>query len=137
MGTRSRLRNANRNRWPKPQVIERAPEVVVAPEPITIKGVQAMIRAMIVEQRKEMRKMLLSRDEPIVPVIQPELNEELSGEGKYSPIVSQVEPRVVRRNNQDEGIQRNGCNYKDLTTCKPSTFIGKEDLIRVMDWIIG
>ncbi|XP_052621088.1 uncharacterized protein LOC128126933 [Lactuca sativa] len=68
--------------------------------------------------------------EPRVIERAPELEE-----GNYSRTVSQAEPQVVRRNNQDEGIERNRCKYKDFTNFKPSTFTGKEDPIEVMDWI--
>ncbi|KAL7582700.1 hypothetical protein Lser_V15G42899 [Lactuca serriola] len=133
--TRSGFGNANGNRQLEPRVIKRAPEVLVAPEPISMAGVQAMIRAMMAKQREQMRQMLLNRDEPTVPIVQPELNEGQSEEGNFNRTVSQTEPPVVRRNNQDEGIKRNGRKYKDSTTCKPSKFIGKEDPIGVMDWI--
>ena len=46
-------------------------------EPITMAGVQAMILAMMVEQRDERRRMSRdNRDEPTTPVVQPELNKE-------------------------------------------------------------
>ena len=76
--------NANAN---KRSVIERAPEVVVAPEPIMMVGAQAMIRAMMAEQREEMRQMLLNMDEPTVPIMQPELNEGQVEERNYSRTV--------------------------------------------------
>ena len=67
-------RNTNGNQQPQPQVIERAPKVASTPEPIMMAGVQAMIQAMMVEQREEMRQMLLNNsDKPILPIVQPEL----------------------------------------------------------------
>ena len=42
---------------PDPRVIERALEVVLVVEPITMAGVQAMIMAIMVEQRDEMIQM--------------------------------------------------------------------------------
>ena len=39
-----------------------------------------------------------NRDEPTSPVLQSDLNEGQSKEGKYSQTVSQVEPHAVRRN---------------------------------------
>ena len=47
--------NENRNQRPRPQVIEQVPIVEVAPEPVTMARVQAMIRTMMVQQREEMR----------------------------------------------------------------------------------
>ena len=106
--TRSGFRNANGNANQQP-VIARAPEVAVAPEPITIAGVQAIIHAMMAEQREEMRQMLQdNRDEPIVPIVQPELNIEQSDEGNYNQTVNQAEPRVVRRNHPNGGNDGRG-----------------------------
>ena len=52
-----------------------------------------MIRAIKVEQREDMRQMVRNNmDEPIVPVVQLELNEGQSEEGNYSQTVSQAEP---------------------------------------------
>ena len=63
----------------------------------------------MVNQKEEMRKILLcNRDEPTMLVVQPKLNEELSEEGNYNRIVSQVGPRVVRRNDPDKRIDRDG-----------------------------
>ena len=94
-------------------------EVEVAPEPIMMEGVRAMIWAMMAEQREEMRKILLhNRDEHTILVEQPKLDEGQLEEWNYSMIVSQAKPPVVRRNNQDERIERNECKYKDFTNCK-------------------
>ena len=76
-----------------------------------------------------------NRDEPTMPIVQLEPNGEQSEHGTYSKTVSPAELQVVRRNNQYEGIKRNGCKYKDFMTCKPSTFTGKEDPIGDIDWI--
>ena len=63
------------NLQPKTQVIEHAPEVTAAPVPITMAGVQERIHSMMAEQKEEMRQILHdNRDEPIVPIVQPELN---------------------------------------------------------------
>ena len=65
--------------------------VEVAPELITIAGVQAMIQAMLAKQREEMRRMLHENmDEPTMPIEQPELIPEQSEEGNNSRHVSQV-----------------------------------------------
>ena len=87
--TRSGNVNANGDRN-QPPVVQQIPVVEeVAPEPVTMAGVQAMIRAMLAEQREEMRQML-NRDEPTMPIEQPELIPEQSEEGNYSRQVSQV-----------------------------------------------
>ena len=79
--------NANENRN-QPPVIQQIPVVVEdVPEPITMAGVQAMIRTMLAEQREEMRRMS-NRDEPTMPIEQPELIPEQSEEGNYSRQVS-------------------------------------------------
>ena len=75
--TQSRFRNANGNVNQCP-VIEHAPEVTTAPEPITVVAVQAMIRDMMAEQREDMRQMFVDRDEPTLPIVQHELNIEQS-----------------------------------------------------------
>ena len=49
--TRSEL--GNDNHQPESRVIERAPEVAVAPEPITMAGVHAMIQMMLDRQMEE------------------------------------------------------------------------------------
>ena len=68
--TRSGFGNANGNANANQRhVIERSTEVAAAPEPITMAGVQELIRAMMEEQREEMRQILLNRDEPIVAII--------------------------------------------------------------------
>ena len=74
MRTQSGLGNTDRNRkqQPYPQGIEQVPIVEVAPEPVRMAGVQAMM----VEQREEMRQLFLNnRGEPTMPVEQPELND--------------------------------------------------------------
>ena len=103
--TQSGFGNANRNdnANQRPMIV-RTPEVATTPELISIAGVQAMIRAMMAEQRDEMRQMLgINRDEPTVVMVQLELNEGQSEEGNYSQTISQVEPRVVRKNQPNEG----------------------------------
>ena len=131
---RSGAGNANRNQQPQPQVMEQVPIAEAAPEPITMAGVQAMIHTMMAEQREEIRKILLNnRSEPSMPVEQPELNDGQLEEGNYSRSGGQTEPLVDRRNNQEEGVEKNGCKYKDFMTCKPSTFTRKEDPVGVMD----
>ena len=125
--------NANRNR-DQPSVIEQIPVVVAAAEPIMIGGVQAMIQAMLDRQMEETRLLLQqTREELTMPIEQPELNEGQSEEGNYSGTVGQADAPVIRRINQDDGVERNGCKYKDFLTCKLSTFTGKEDPIGVMD----
>ena len=86
--TRSGVGNADENRN-QLLVIEQAPIVAATPEPITMAGVQAMIRTMLAEQRDEMRQMLHdNRDEPIIPIEEPELIPEQSEEGNNSRIMS-------------------------------------------------
>jgi len=134
--TRSGNVNANGNR-DQPPAIEQIPVVVAAAEPITMAGVQAMIQAMLDRQMEETRRLLQqNREEATIQIEQPELNEGQTEEGNYSGTVGQVNPPIVRQNNQDDEVERNGCKYKDFLTCKPSTFTGKEDPIGVMDWIL-
>ena len=59
------------NPQPKPQVIERTPEVADAPEQITMEGVQAMVRMMLDQQMRETRCLIQqSKDQLTVPVRQ-------------------------------------------------------------------
>ena len=65
--------NANPNQW---HVIDHAPKVAAAPEPIIVAGVQAMIQLMLDRQMEETRHLLQNnKDEPTIPIEQPELNE--------------------------------------------------------------
>ena len=106
--TRSGAGNANRNQQPQPQVMEQVSVAEAAPTPITMAGVQAMIQAMMADQREEMRQLLLNnRSAPSMPVEQPELNEGQSEEGNYSRSVGLYDPLVVRRNNQEDEVERN------------------------------
>ena len=59
------------NPQPKPQAIERTREVEVAPEPITMEGLQAMVWMMLDQQMRETRCLIQqSKDELTVPVRQ-------------------------------------------------------------------
>lgn len=49
-------------------------------------------------------------------MIDKQFNEERSEEGNYNRIVDQDKPQVIRRKNLDEGVDRNGCKYKDFMT---------------------
>ena len=68
-------------------------------------------------------------------VVQPKVNEELSEEGNYSHIVSQVEPRVVRRNDLDKTIDMDGRMYTNLLGSKPPSLSGSPKIVEIMDWI--
>ena len=108
MRTQSGLGNGNQQ--PLPRVIKRTPEVADTPEPMTTTRVQEMIWAMMARQMEEMRQMLRNyRDDPTMPIVQPELNEGQSEEGNYSQTVSQTEPKVVRKNQPNGGNDGCGC----------------------------
>ena len=122
--------NANENRH-QPPVIQQIPIVVEdVPEPITMAGVQAMIRAMLAEQREEMRRML-NRDEPTVHVEPTEPVPEQSEEGNYSRQVSQLgtQDGPKRRNYKD------GRMYKNFLGAKPPSLSGSPKPVEIMDWI--
>ena len=73
--TRSGAGNTNGNRN-QPPVLEEVPVAGAAPEPMTMAGVQAMIQMMLDRQMEEtMRLVQRNRDEPTIPVEQPELND--------------------------------------------------------------
>ena len=79
--SRSGARNPNRNQQPQPQVVEQVSIAGAALELITMARVEAMIHAMMDEQREEMRQLLLNNmSEPSMPVEQPELNDDQSEE---------------------------------------------------------
>lgn len=121
--TQSRLGNDNKNQQPEPRIVEHALEAMLAPEPIRM----AIIRALLVEQMEEMQRLIQKNGrEPTVPVMQPKLNEEKSEEGNYSRTMSHMEPQVVRRNNPELEIKKRRCKYWDFTICKSSTFSRKE-----------
>ncbi|KAL7591377.1 uncharacterized protein LOC111880758 [Lactuca sativa] len=116
--------------------MEQVPIVGAAPEPVTMAGVQAMIQAMMVKQREEMRQLLLNnRSEPSMPVEQPELNDEQSEEGNYSRTVSQAEPTVAERNNPKREINRDGRMYKNFLGAKLPSLAGSPKPVEIMDWI--
>ena len=117
-------------------MIERAPEVAAAPEPITMAGVQEMIQMMLDRQMEETRLLLQhNMDEPTVPIVQHELNEELSDEGNYSRTRSQVEPQVVKRNDPDRRIDKDGCIYKNFMGAKPPSLSGSPKPVEIIYWI--
>lgn len=74
-------------------------------------------------------------DEPIVPIVQPDLIVERSEEGNYSHIVSQVEPPVARRNVPERGIDRDRCMYNNFLGAKPPSLSRSPNPIEIMDWI--
>ena len=79
-----------------------------------------MMKMMLDCQMEDTRHLLQkNRDEPIVPIIKPEMNIEQSEEGNYSRTVSQVKPRVVRRNDTEKEIERDGRMYKNFLGAKP------------------
>ena len=55
-----------------------------------------------------------NREETTIQIEQPELNEGQTEEENYSGTVGQADPPVIRRNNQDDEVERNGCKYKDF-----------------------
>ena len=120
--TRSGAGNANGNRN-QPPVIQQIPIVVEdVPEPITMAGVQAMVRAMLAEQREEMRRMS-NRDEPTMPTEQPELIPEQSEEGNYSRQVSQVGTQGERRDGPERRNDKDGRMYKNFLGAKPPSLL--------------
>ena len=116
--TRSGVGNANGNRN-QPPMIKQIHVVVAAPEPITMDGVQALIRMILDHLMEETRRLLQQNQEELtVPIEQPELNDGQSKEGNDSRTVGQADPPVIRRNNKDDGVEWNGCKYKDFLTYK-------------------
>ena len=69
--TRSGPGNDNKSLQPEPRAVEHVPKVVPVVEGVTME----MLRALLVEQRDEMRQLLWENGrEPTVPAEQPELN---------------------------------------------------------------
>ena len=134
--TRSGAGNANRNQQPQPQVMEQVRITEAALEPITMAGVQAMIQEMIVEQREEMRQLLLNnRSEPSMPVEQLEFNDRQSDEGNYIRTVSQAEPTIAEWNNPEREINRDERMCKNFLGTKPPSLSGSPKPVEIMDWI--
>ena len=128
--TRSGVGNADENRN-QPPVIEQIPVVAAAPEPITMDAVQAMIRAMLAEQREEMRQMLHNnRDEPVIPIEEPELIPEQSEEGNNSRMVSQVGTQEERRNDPERETTRMGVCTRISWAPNRQVFLGAQSLLR-------
>ncbi|XP_023738586.1 uncharacterized protein LOC111886570 [Lactuca sativa] len=85
---------------------------------------------------EETRRLLQwNRDEPTVPIVQLELNIEQSEEGDFSKTITQVEPRMVRRNQPNGGNNGRVCKYKDFMASKPPSLPGSPTPMEVMDWI--
>ena len=78
---------------------------------------------------------LNNRYEPTIPVVQLEMDEELSEEGNYNHMVSQAEPRVVRRNDPDIEIDRDGSMYNKFLGAKPPSLSRSPKPVEIMDWI--
>lgn len=128
---RSELGNSNGNQQ-RERVMGRASVLALAPEPITI----AMIQAMLDFQMEGTRLLLQgNRDEPTALVMQRELEEERSKEGNYSRTISQAEPRKIRRNNPNKEFERNGCKYKGFMVVKPPSISRSPALLEVIEWI--
>lgn len=126
--------NGDRNQPPVVQQILVVEEV--APEPVTMAGVQAMIQAMLAEQREEMRRMLHeNRDEPTIHVEPTEPVPEQSEEGNYSRQVSQVGTQGERRDVLEGRNNKDGRMYKNFLGAKPPSLSGCPKPIEIMDWI--
>ncbi|XP_052622666.1 glycine-rich protein 2-like [Lactuca sativa] len=100
----------------------------------------AGVKAMMVKQREEMRQLLLNnKSEPSIPVKQPELNDDQSEEGNYSRSVGQTEPLVVRRNNHEDGVERNGCKMllKEFELELEKESVRNLNLIPYAVWMTG
>ena len=83
-----------------------------------------VIRALLAEHREGMRQLIRENErEPTMPIVQPELNEEMVEEGNYSQTVSQSEPPLVRRNQPDSGNDGCECKYKDFMASKPQDYL--------------
>lgn len=96
---------------------------MLAVEPITMVGFQAIIWEMLVEQMEESRQLLQgNRRKVTVPVDELALNEVQSEERSYNRTVDHGELRRVRRNKPNEMIERNGCTYKDFMASDPPCF---------------
>ena len=134
--TRSGNVNANGGRNQPPVVQQILVVEEVAPEPVTMAGVQAMIQAMLAEQREELRRMLHeNRDEPIIHVEPTEPVPEPSEEGNYSRQVSQVGTQGEQRDGPEGRNNKDGWMYKNFLGAKPPSLSGSPKSAEVMDWI--
>ena len=125
--------NEDRN---QPPMVEQAPVVAAAPEPMTMAGVQAMIQMMLDRQMEETRRLLQhNREEVSLQVEEPEVNRGHSEGGDYSGTVEQAEPPVVERNDPKREINRDGRMYKNFLGAKPPSLYGSPKPVEIMDWI--
>ena len=91
---------------------------------------------MLAEQREEMRRMLHeNRDEPTMPIEQPELIPEQSEEGNYSRPISQVGTHGERRHGLERGNEKDGRMYKNFFGAKPPSLSRSTKPIKIMDWV--
>ena len=133
--TRSGVGNADENRN-QPPVVEQAPVVAAAPEPMTMAGVQAMIQMMLDRQMEETRRLLQqNREEVSLQVEEPEVNGGHSEGGNYSGTVGRAEPPVVERNDPERERNRDGRMYKNFLGAKPPSLSGSPKPVEIMDWI--
>ena len=76
-----------------------------------------------------------NRDEPIIPIEEPELIPEQSKEWNNSRIMSQVGTQGERRNNPKRRNNKDGRMYKNFLGAKPPSLSGSPTPVQVMDWI--
>ena len=107
-------------------MIERAREVVAAPKAITMVRVQAMIQDMMAEQWGKMRQMLLNRDEPTMPVEQPELNEGQLEEGNYSRTVGPMNRQRLGEITKMKGLKETDASKKTSRLENHQLLLGKK-----------
>lgn len=85
-----------------------------------------MMKDMLDRPMEETRQLLReNKDERTAPVVQSELNKEQFEEENRSRTVGQLEPQRNKRNDVEEDVDRNGCNYEDFMASEYPSLSGK------------
>ncbi|XP_052621814.1 DNA-directed RNA polymerase subunit beta-like [Lactuca sativa] len=136
--TRSVVGNTDENRN-QPPMIERVPVVAAAPEPMTIAKVQTMIQMMLDRQMEETRRLVQqNREEPSMPIEQPELNEGKALSKDSISYVSMFQQNYLYASKPQ--VQRGKCIKKGQILAYGAAIVGgelalgKNVLIADMPW---
>lgn len=78
---------------------------------------------MLDEHIKEIRKLFQGNRKNTTLVIEPLLNEGQSNEGDY---IGNVELSMVRKNDSEKQVNKEGCKYEEFMASQPLRIYGKQ-----------
>ena len=103
-------------------------------EPVTREEILDMMQSLLAQQREEMRQLLeqhATAQRP--PQMNPVVNPEVLAEETRQEHASESANNGVHQGNLE--ANNDWCKYKDFKICRPSTFHGVNDPVKVTDWI--